>query len=105
MKIKYFDFHGGGGEGGDFLVESFGDALVHGGSAGHDDVLVEVFADVDVGLHDRFISQFVNSVELFPDHFRVEKHFRASESLVAHVQSSPVGQFVHLLIIITNELL
>ena len=58
------DLHRGGGEGGDLLLHSGGDARVHGGAAGKDGVGVEVLTDVDVALHDAVIRRLVDAAGL-----------------------------------------
>jgi hypothetical protein len=65
--------------------------LVHGGTTGHDDIGIKIFSDIDISFLDRIEGQFVHTLILFSDHFRLEKDFGASESLVTQGDGSSIG--------------
>lgn len=88
------DLHGGGGEGSDFLAETFGDAGEHGGSTAHHDVAIEVLADVDVALEDGLVGDLVESGHLLANHHGLEEGFGASEPLRVDSDHLTVGQLV-----------
>jgi hypothetical protein len=94
------DLHGGGGQSGDFLAESFWDAGEHGGSSGHDDVAIKIFSDVNIAFKDGPVDQFVESSHFLSDHGGLEEGFWASESLVSDGDGLSVREFVGLVVLV-----
>ena len=77
------DLHCAGGQGGDLLLHSVGDAGVHGGAAGQDSVGVQVLPDVHIALHDGVVGGLVDSARFHSKEGRLEQGLGASESLVS----------------------
>ena len=76
------DLHGGGGEGGDFLLHAVSDTGVHGGTAREDVVGVEVLTDVNIALHDGVVGGLVDTSGLHTDEGGLEEGLGAAETLV-----------------------
>ena len=77
------DPHGEWSKGGDLLVETLGNALVHGGTTGENDVSVEILMDIDIALHDGVEESLVNAIKLHAVHIWFEEELWAAEALVA----------------------
>jgi len=88
------DLHGGRSKGGEFLGHTVSDTSEHGCTTGEDGVSVEVFTDIDVALHDRVVSGFVDTLCFHTEEGRLEKGFRATEALVTDGDDLTVREFV-----------
>jgi len=86
--------HGGWGEGGHFLVETFTNTWEHGGTTGEDDVFVEGLADVDIAFLDGSVGELVNTLVFFAVEGWLEEEFWASELLGSEGDDFTVWEFV-----------
>merc|ERR1711931_106117 len=91
------DLHCAGGQGGDLLLHSVGDAGVHGGASGKNGVSVQVLTDVDVTLHDGVVCSLVDTAGLHSEEGRLEEGLGAPEPLVTDGDDLAVGKLVGLL--------
>ncbi len=91
------DLHGGGGQGGNFLLHPVRNAGIHRSAARQDRVGVQILTDVHVALHNGVVGRLVDAARLHPEEGGLEEGLRASEALVADGDDLPVGQLVRLL--------
>ena len=91
------DLHGGWSKSSELLGHTLTNAWEHGGTAGEDDVGVEVLSDIHITLHDGLESAIVDAGSLLSNEGWLEKHFWASESLVADNDHVAVWEFIGLL--------
>ena len=78
------DLHGGRSQGGDLLLHAVSDTGVHGGASGHDGVGIEILTDVNIALHDRVVSCFVDTSGFHTQEGWLEESLWASESFVTN---------------------
>merc|ERR1719320_171371 len=88
------DFHGGWGEGSDFLLHSVSNTRVHGGTSGKNVVGVQVFTDVNVALHDGVVSSFVDTGRFHTNERWLEHGFWATETFVTNGDDLTIGKLV-----------
>ena len=91
------DLHGGGSKSSDLLLHTVSNASEHGGASRENDVAVKVLADINIALHDRVISERVNSGLFHSNEGRLEQDFRGSEPFISNGDDLSVGKFVRLL--------
>ena len=77
------DLHRRWCQGSDLLLHTIGDARVHGGASRQDRVGIEILTDVNVALHDRIVSGFVDTARFHTQETGLEHGFGAAETLVA----------------------
>jgi len=91
------DLHGGRGQVTDFLLHPVGDSWVHGGTSGEDGVGVEILSDIDVTLHDRVVSGFVDTGGFHTQETWLKESLWTSKSFVSNGDNLTVWEFVRLL--------
>merc|ERR1719180_176078 len=91
------DLNGGGSQGGDLLLHTVSNTVVHGGASGHDGVGVQVLPDVNVALHDGVVGGLVDAAGLHSQEAGLEEGLGAPEPLVADGDHLAVGKLVGLL--------
>merc|ERR1719242_2508287 len=69
----------------------------HGGTSRQHSVGVQVTSNIHITLHNRFISQLVNTFTLFTNHVWLKQHLRTSESFSSDSHNLPIWQFIILL--------
>ena len=78
------DFHCRWCQGSDLLLHAVSDAWVHGGATGEDSICVQVLSDIDITLHDRVVSCFMNTGSFHSEEWWLEKCLWASESFITN---------------------
>ena len=91
------DFHRRWSKVSDFLLHSVSNSSKHSGTSREHHISVKVLPDVDITLHDRVVTGFVDSRRFHADERRLEESFRAPKSLVTDGNNLAVWKFIRLL--------
>merc|ERR1712050_566395 len=89
-----FDFHGGWSQSSDFFLHSISNTWVHSGTTGQNVVSVQIFSDINIALHNRVISSFMNTSRFHTDEGWLKQSFWASESFVTNGDNLTIWKFI-----------